>query len=80
MDKKTSDPQAREADSGRKGGGDSGGGAYPNPHEKSGEGGFTGGQSDKAYHGHGRLGEKTVGGNANAPARTKSERDDGRGD
>ena len=27
-----------------------------------------GGQSDMAYHGHGRLGEDKVGENANAPA------------
>ena len=27
-----------------------------------------GGQSDMAYHGKGRLGDKKVGGNANAPA------------
>ncbi|MEA3036485.1 MAG: hypothetical protein QOH04_2257 [Sphingomonadales bacterium] len=59
---------------GRSGGGDSGGGAYPNPHKgEEGEAdadGFLGhgGQSKMAYHGHGRLGGKDVGGNANAPA------------
>jgi hypothetical protein len=59
---------------GRAGGGDSGGGAYPNPHTgDDGEpdaGGFLGhgGQSKMAYYGHGRLGGKEVGGNSNAPA------------
>ena len=57
---------------GKGGAGESGGGAYPNPHhgKKSDEGGYMGhgGQSDMAYHGHGRLGDKKVGGNANAPA------------
>ena len=53
-------------------GGDSGGGAYPNPHTgKDPEaGGFTGhgGQTDMDYHGHGQLGEQKTGDNANAPA------------
>jgi hypothetical protein len=48
---------------GRRGGGESGGGAYPNPHrgKKAGKDGFlgSGGQSGKAYHG---------GDNPNAPA------------
>lgn len=56
--------------------GESGGGAYPNPH--SGKEGSSddpgklmghGGQSEMAYHGHGQLGEDDVDGkNANAPA------------
>lgn len=57
------------------GGGDSGGGAYPNPHTgKEGEGsdseGFMGhgGQSEMPYTGGGQLGDKQLGGNANAPA------------
>ncbi|HEX8526749.1 hypothetical protein [Allosphingosinicella sp.] len=58
---------------GRSGGGDSGGGAYPNPHSgKDGKrGGFMdhGGQTGMAYHGAGRLGEDEVGENANAPAK-----------
>ncbi len=33
------------------GGGESGGGAYPNPHDDSDEGRFEGGQSLKDYHG-----------------------------
>ncbi|MDB5692325.1 MAG: hypothetical protein JWO81_1388 [Alphaproteobacteria bacterium] len=61
---------------GRSGGGDSGGGAYPNPHtgkgDESGGGGSDGymghgGQSGMPYHGRGRLGEKKTGDNANAP-------------
>ena len=58
---------------GRSGGGDSGGGAYPNPHTgKEGDrGGFMdhGGQTGMAYHGSGQLGEDEVGGNANSPAK-----------
>jgi hypothetical protein len=71
------DKKSRKAEGpmhGRSGGGDSGGGAYPNPHPgKEGEAdadGFLGhgGQSKMDYYGHGRLGGKDVGGNANAPA------------
>ena len=44
---------------GRSGGGESGGGAYPNPHagkEDRGEsGGFDGGQSEQGYYGGGKL-------------------------
>ncbi|HYG47333.1 MAG TPA: hypothetical protein VD846_05255 [Allosphingosinicella sp.] len=59
---------------GRQGGGDSGGGAYPNPHsgkEGGAKDGFTGsgGQTEKPYHGHGRLGEDETGDNPNAPAK-----------
>jgi hypothetical protein len=57
---------------GRSGGGDSGGGAYPNPHSGKDRkrGGFLdhGGQSEMAYHGTGRLGAEKVGDNKNAPA------------
>jgi hypothetical protein len=56
---------------GRGGGGDSGGGAYPNPHrgKEGGKDGFLGGggQTDKGYHGHGRLGDEKVDDNPNAP-------------
>ncbi len=66
---------------GREGGGDSGGGAYPNPHTgKEGKrGGFMdrGGQTDMAYHGHGRLGDEEVAGNANAPAKKSKETEKG---
>lgn len=55
---------------GRKGGGDSAGGAYPNPHsgKDPGDADFSGGQSGKEYHGSGQLGDQDVGGNENAPA------------
>lgn len=57
---------------GRGGGGDSGGGAYPNPHsgKEGGKDGFmgSGGQTEMPYHGPGRLGEEEVGDNPNAPA------------
>jgi len=66
------DPDAKDKFQGRSGGGDSGGGAYPNPHTgKDGDrGGFLdhGGQTEMPYHGKGRLGEDKVGDNANAPA------------
>ena len=57
-----------------KGGGESQGGAYPNPHtgkEKSGGNPRHGGQTEMAYHGTGQLGEQDMGGteNANAPAK-----------
>ncbi len=56
-------------------GGQSDGGAYPNPHtgKKGGKtgGGFMGhgGQTEMEYHGEGQLGEKKLGENANSPAR-----------
>jgi hypothetical protein len=57
---------------GRAGGGDSGGGAYPNPHtgKEGGNDGFLGhgGQTDMPYHGEGQLGEDETGDNANSPA------------
>jgi hypothetical protein len=66
------EPEAVDKFNGRSGGGDSGGGAYPNPHTgKEGKrGGFMdhGGQTEMAYHGTGQLGERKTGGNANAPA------------
>jgi hypothetical protein len=75
-----------EAQTGRKGGGQAGGGAYPNPHTgKSDQGGGGtegfmghGGQTEMPYHGGGQLGEQEVGGNENAPAgKTKpGEKDD----
>ena len=67
------DPETRAEFQGRSGGGDSGGGAYPNPHtgKKPGNGGFMGhgGQTEMPYYGAGQLGEKAVDGNANSPAR-----------
>jgi hypothetical protein len=60
------------AESGRNGGGDSQGGAYPNPHtgKKPESGGFMGhgGQTEMPYHGSGQLGEQVLEGNENAPA------------
>lgn len=57
---------------GRTGGGDSGGGAYPNPHsgKKADNEGFMGhgGQTEQPYHGSGQLGEQVLEGNENAPA------------
>lgn len=49
--------------------GESQGGAYPNPHTGKDGGTFDGGQSGKAYHGTGQLGEEKVGENDNAPSR-----------
>lgn len=58
---------------GRRGGGESGGGAYPNPHsgKKAEKDGFmgSGGQTETPYHGHGRLGEEETGDNPNAPSK-----------
>ena len=46
--------------------GQSGGGAYPNPHQEKDDGGFHGGQSEAGYFGKGQLGSKQVGRNENA--------------
>jgi hypothetical protein len=46
--------------------GQSGGGAYPNPHGED-EGGFHGGQTDPGYYGEGQLGDEDVGKTHNAP-------------
>ena len=62
---------------GKSGGGESGGGAYPNPHtgkEARGEsGGFDGGQSEQGYYGGGKLDGKE------APHTTTTPIDKGRG-
>ena len=68
------DAEDIEKMNGRLGGGDSGGGAYPNPHsgkESGGREGFMGhgGQTEMPYHGGGQLGEEEVGGNQNSPAK-----------
>jgi hypothetical protein len=47
--------------------GQSGGGAYPNPHSGKEQGGFHGGQSAPGYFGSGQLGDKDVGDTDNAP-------------
>ena len=72
-----SDQSKAEEQSGVEGGGQSGGGAYPNPHSGKEEGGMSGfgghgGQSGMEYHGTGQLGRDKVGENANAPARKTS--------
>ena len=48
--------------------GESGGGAYPNPHSGKDDGGFRGGQSDPNYYGKGQLGDRDTGDNPNAVA------------
>ena len=71
---------------GRSGGGDSGGGAYPNPHTgKDGDAGKegpfgSGGQTEMPYHGTGQLGEEQVGDNPNSPARKAGAGSSGAGD
>jgi hypothetical protein len=67
------DPDAAARLDGRAGGGDSGGGPYPNPHsgkEGGDKDGFMakGGQTGMAYHGHGQLGDESTGDNANSAA------------
>lgn len=69
-----------QALNGREGGGDSGGGAYPNPHsgkDDPGREGYMGhgGQTEMPYHGAGRLGEQDTGGNANSPAKKTGGKD-----
>ena len=74
---KRGDPVAESAFNERKateGGGESGGGAYLNPHtgKKEKNDGFLshGGQTEIGYHGTGQLGDQETGqGNANAPAK-----------
>jgi len=74
------DPDRKGSFNGSTGGGQDGGGAYPNPHtgKEGGNGGFMGhgGQTEMAYHGTGRLGEQDVGGNANSPAGETKPADD----
>ncbi len=70
------DQEKIERETGSKGAGQSGGGAYPNPHSgksKTSDGFFGhGGQSGQEYHGTGQLGEQKTGDNANAPTRKSS--------
>ena len=58
-------------------GGESQGGAYPNPHrgQKPSEGGLMGhgGQGDIGYHGTGQLGDEKTGDNANAPSEAPAD-------
>ncbi len=76
-----SDPEEIEKLNGRLGGGDSGGGAYTNPHsgkEGSGREGYMGhgGQTGMAYHGTNKLGEQDLGDNPNAPAENTGKDED----
>jgi hypothetical protein len=49
--------------------GESGGGAYPNPHSGKQDGDWHGGQSGgSGYYGGGQLGDEKVGDQPNAPA------------
>ena len=68
--------------SGRGGGGESGGGAYPNPHrgKKGGNDGFLGhgGQSEQPYYGGDQLGKRKLGGGKNV--NSASKKDDGSDD
>ena len=66
---------------GRMGAGDSGGGAYPNPHsgkEGAGNEGYMGhgGQTEMPYHGTNKLGEDDLGPNPNAPAEKTNSGED----
>jgi hypothetical protein len=66
--------KAKPEETAERGAGQSGGGAYPNPHsgkEDGADDGYEGhgGQTGMEYHGTGQLGEKKVGENANAPAK-----------
>lgn len=49
--------------------GESGGGAYPNPHKGKEDREFHGGQSVAGYFGNGQLGDEEVGETHNAPAK-----------
>jgi hypothetical protein len=70
---------AEQAIASRPGGtGESGGGAYPNPHtgkEDHPGDGFLGhgGQTDIGYHGSGQLGDQKVGGDENPNAGTRDD-------
>jgi hypothetical protein len=70
--RQVADEKDKESTAGRpdldENGGQSGGGAYPNPHTGKEEGGFHGGQSGAGYFGKGQLGDKDVGETPNAPA------------
>ena len=72
MADRNNDQSKVERDTGTRGAGQSGGGAYPTPHDgkKGKSDGFFGhgGQSDMDYHGSGQLGDRKTGDNANAPA------------
>lgn len=70
---KDSKPVSGETAAAMKGGGESGGDAYPNEAATGDKpGGFDGGKTDMGYHGTGQLGDKPIGeGDQNAPAKSK---------
>lgn len=75
------DPEAMETLNGRSGGGDSGGGAYPNPHtgkEAGNKEGYMGhgGQTEMPYHGSNKRGEQDLGPNSNSPTKKAGEDED----
>jgi len=68
--------KADDVTAGEMQGGESAGGAYPNPHTGKDDGGKSpgdflghGGQTEQSYHGSGQLGEQKVGDQKNAPSR-----------
>lgn len=74
------DPDKVEKFNGLSGGGQDGGGAYPNPHtgKEGGNDGYMGhgGQTEMPYHGTGQLGEDETGPNPNAPtSKTRKSED-----
>lgn len=80
---KDEETEADDSMAGRSGGGDSAGGAYPNPHsgKRGSNDGYMGhgGQTGQAYHGPDQLGDdaKGAGENANAATcETKDEKDE----
>lgn len=75
------DPDAQESFNGSTGGGQAGGGAYPNPHtgkEGSDREGFMGhgGQTNQPYHGEGQLGDKETGENPNSATKSTGAKQD----
>lgn len=75
------DPDTQESFNGSTGGGQAGGGAYPNPHtgkEGGGREGYMGhgGQTEQPYHGTGQLGDKETGENPNSATRDTGAKQD----
>ena len=68
-DDRTNGPTSRPDDADQRG--ESGGGAYPNPHTGKEDGDFKGGGSDHSYYGGGQLGEEEVGPGENENAVTQ---------
>ena len=76
------DPDKQERFNGSSGGGQAGGGAYPNPHTgKEGDSdreGFMGhgGQTEQPYHGPGQLGDDEEGENPNSATKSTGSKED----